>query len=339
MNELFLGFIFDWLGVKILDAGLSSAWKGLEQQLDSLIDQPTANGWDEEWTDEQRRFIHALKITHPSAWNRGIAQLKKAHSRPIIIIGPSGVGKTVVGLQLAGIEPRDVETSREMEIKKLVGALREIKVYIAPGSFIHNEGAVKVLQKLTNQNAPKVVINVVAGGFHATASKGFIGDLTTPNFMRPGNDENVASNTNGFLAYCRDTEEVEYLDSVYQSCKGKIQTRIPWIISVVNKKDLWQALPDPKSIANRYAKKNVKQMQKRQKSPNFGNMMHKLREEFSNGDTLTGYDSLPVYLDNNGFYPDPKVRKLALPKSEMLADAMILRATVYLRYTEGNVVG
>ena len=335
MNEVFLAYIFTWLGGKILDAGLARTGKALEGQLDSLADSPDVHGWNDVWTEEQRKFIQALKQTHPSAWRRRIAYLKKSHSRPIIIIGPSGVGKTVVGLQLAGIEPKNVETSHKMEVKNLVASLREIKVYIAPGSFIHNEGAVKVLKKLTNKNAPKVVINVVAGGYHATASKGYYGDLDTPNLTRPGLDYNVASSTNGFLAYCRNVEEIAYLDSVYQHCKGKIQTRIPWIINVINKKDLWQASPAHLSIMNRYAEHKVKPQGA--KNPNFGNRMYKLRKEFANGDVLPGYESLSVYLDNNGFYPDPTVKKLALPKSEILADTMIMRATVYLRYTEGNV--
>jgi hypothetical protein len=324
--ETFFVFLSQWLAGNILNSGARTIGRVLQEKILYLQRHPGNNGWNQPLTPEQEKLLEALKATKPIVWKRWFARMRTSAQRPIVVLGPSGVGKTIVGFHLAGIKPRRaVQMSDQIELQSLVAQLKAVDIHIAPGSLIHGEGPGRVFQKIVSDNPPKLVIIVIAGGYHATARATYIGDCNTPNYARPGSGRKaLASSIEEFTKECREKEEIAFLEDLLDATKGLVRGRIPWVITVVNKRDLWQARGDSDEILKRYVD---------EESP-YGSRLFEIRREWGLGQ-LAAHDCFPAYLDDNGFTPDPKVTKRALTQADILADAMVLRALVFLRYTEG----
>jgi hypothetical protein len=322
--EPFLTFLGSWAARKVLDGSYSFFMEQIDTYTNSLIKSPIAEGWHTPLTPDQVSLVKTIQQTTPSRIRSFVATMRKARPRPIILLGPSGVGKTCVALRLAGKTPDRVVATRDTpETEKFVAGLKAIKVLSPPGYRLHGDYLDTVSELITSENPPSVVCIVVCGGFHATAKKEHEGTLDKPNFRRPGATV-VPANIKEFRRMCYREEEL-YLQDVYEMVAGKLKESIPWVITIANKRDLWWHYAE---VLKRYESS----------TSGYGRALNRLRgpECFGAPDKSTSSHILfPAYISDDGFGPDPSFESTALRQAHMEADAMILRALVFNKYARG----
>jgi hypothetical protein len=320
----FLSFLGSWAARKVLDRGFSVFVEQIDTYAGSLLKSPLSEGWESTLTPDQESLIETIRQTTPSRIRKFVSMLRKDRPRPVILLGPSGVGKTCVALRLAGKTPDRVAATRDApEIEKFVAGLKAIKVVSPPGYRLHGDYLDTVKKLITSKQPPSVVCLVVCGGFHATATKEHEGTLEKPNFSRPGLRK-AALNIKEFRKICYREEEL-YLDDVFKMVAGKLQESIPWAITIANKRDLWW---HDHSVLTRYDSR----------TSGYGRALHRILGPkcFGAPDNSTSSHILfPAYLSDDGFGPDPSFQSTALRQAHMEADAMILRALVFNKYARG----
>ena len=160
-------------------------------------------------TDEQKVLLNALKNTSSNRWQSFFVRGPLMKGRPIAVIGPSGTGKSLVAQRIVGRKPTFApDASVGVERHRWITRWQGQNVMVAPGSFIQDRsgGIHKVIDSLCSDSPPLVVCNVVASGFHATATEALRGT-----FLRPDSKGvAVADNLDEFLKSCLQ-EEASYL--------------------------------------------------------------------------------------------------------------------------------
>lgn len=229
-------------------------------------------------------------------------------------------GKSFIGARLAGKEPNPSQAmSSELEHDSFIAGLRRSYIVIAPGSFLHGtSGLADLYELMKSRTPPKVICIVVADGFHATSSK-----LTT-GYIRPGSGGNpVAQDLNGFREYCR-TEEISYLGNLLeQFSQSNLRARIPALITIANKRDLWSAANQDERIPLRY----------QEPASEYGQIIERMRTYFG-FDNPSTHDIISMYTFGGGFQPNPNINARALTLGRAEADAMVLKSLIYYRYME-----
>jgi hypothetical protein len=310
----------------MLDQGIKSFLRNLNDQLASLETSPNFHGWDPGLTADQTHLLRTLRNTTKSKLKGFVARLLTARKHPIILMGPSGVGKTCVALRLAGKTPdRVTATKDKTEKERFVADLKAINVYSPPGTRKHGDYLDTITPLMTAKNAPGVVCMVVCAGFHSTADPDYLGTMSKANFDRPGRTGRRLATLQEFRAACL-KEEVVYLNDVFDRIQGKMKTSIPWVITIVNMRDLWWKY---KSALVRYTKD----------SSTYGRALAKLRGPAGWGApdaSTTEHTVFPAYLVDDGFGPAPSTQGTALRQAHMEADALILRALVFNKYSRGG---
>jgi adenylate kinase family enzyme len=320
----FLEFLAGYIASKILSHGLSFARDVLTEELYKLRSNPRSVGWKSDGlTDEQQYLIEAIEKTLPITWRRHFIRGPLLKDRPIVIIGPSGVGKTLIASRIAGQKPGTVPSmSSGAERERLISGWQGNNIMVAPGSLQQDEkgGINKVIKSIRSKKSPKVVVIVVAGGYHATEA-----EILRNTFLRPGEDQPVADNLDEFIEYCL-KEELAYIKFFLQKTHQKIRKRIPSIVTIVNKRDLWGARRDHKRRLSRYI----------EDSSEYGKLIQALRSEWGLH-APSNHDIFPVYTFGGGFHPDQSIKAKALSLEAAEADAMVLRGLIFYQYTEGSI--
>jgi hypothetical protein len=321
----FTSFLVSWAAGKVLDKSFGTFVADIDTYVGSLIKSPLSEGWDEDLTADQISLVQTLRQTTPSRLGRFIAKFRNSRPRPIVLLGPSGVGKTCVALRLAGKTPERVMATKDApETEKFVAGLKAINVISPPGYRLHGDYLDTVSRLMRSNQPPSVICVIVCGGFHATALPGFEGTLEKPNFSRPDQRGAIPATIEGFRKVCFREEEL-YLGDVFDTVAGHLRESIPWVVTVVNKRDLWWHYPD---VMKRYESQRS----------GYGKALTKLRgpECFGAPDGSTSSHILfPAYLSDDGFGPDPSFQSTALRQAHMEADAMVLRAIVFNKYARG----
>lgn len=324
-TDPFLLFFASWAAGKMLDQGLDVFSENVgEDLLNSLQSSPRSHDWNAELSPDQVSFLNTVRKTTPSRLKTFISKFRSRRKNAIVLLGPSGVGKTCVGIRLAGKIPDMVKATKTTpEIESFVPDLRAIDVYSPPGHSRHGDYLDTVTKLMTSRNPPKVILMIVCGGFHATATKDYTGKLDSPKYTRPGQKSPRPTNLQEFLSSCLKEEE-DYLDDVYARISGNVRETIPWIITVVNKKDLWWR--SKAKTMDRYVKE----------TSDYGRKMLQLRGPSGLGapdGTTIPHLVFPAYLADDGFGPSPSMSRTALRQAHMEADSMVLRALVFNKYT------
>ena len=321
--DLFTEFLIGWAAAKMLDLGIKRFQDQLSEQLSSLEHSPRAHGWKLALTQDQISLLRTLKHTPHSKLKAFITRINPTRKNSIVLMGPSGVGKTCVALRLAGRVPdRVTATKDKVEKDRFVADLRAINVFSPPGSYAHGDYLGKIAELMTSKNPPSVVGMVVCSGFHATADPDYLGTMSSGNFGRPGRTGKRLTTLREFRSACL-REEIDYINAVFEKIKGKMQTAIPWVITIVNKKDLWWKY---KLALNRY----------NSELSSYGKALKRLRGPSGWGapdGSTTQHAVFPAYLVDDGFGPAPSIQGTSFRQAHMEADALILRAVVFNKYT------
>ena len=106
MEAIFWSFLTHWLAHKFIDSSVDLLATKIDESAPSLLDQPGDSGWTGgAWSEDQRRVIEILQKTRTLQGGRWRAWLQREAKRPILLIGASGTGKSVLALRLLGTEP------------------------------------------------------------------------------------------------------------------------------------------------------------------------------------------------------------------------------------------
>ncbi len=338
MEAIFWSFLTHWLAHKFIDSSVDLLATKIDESAPSLLDQPGDSGWTGgAWSEDQRRVIEILQKTRTLQGGRWRAWLQREAKRPILLIGASGTGKSVLALRLLGTEPSgSIVMSPREERLTLIQASRRSQLIVAPGEPKHALiGIQHVVDIITGTNPPQVVCIVVAGGYLATSSPTFMSDDGAANFRRPSSNEKpVARSVDGFTAKGR-AEEIDNLINLVDMCKDNarkakrrrsVQEQIPSFITVINKRDLW-SIPDDRSdeIIKSYTNPQSR----------YGRTMSLLQEEWGLNNPCS-HDIIPLFTFGGGFHPAPDTIAKALPPKQAVIDALLLRALIFYRYTRGS---
>ena len=309
----------------MLNIGVVAFKKEMDDYLNSLENSPKSHGWGEALTPNQVSLLQTLRNCSPSLLKTFVSKMKPDRKNPIVLIGPSGVGKTCVALRLAGKRPDRVSATKDKTDRtQFIADMEAINVYSPPGTYKHGNYLDTVVKLMTSKTPPSVVCMVVCSGFHATADGPYLGTLDKPNFNRPDKKKGVLKNLKEFRDFCLN-EEIEYLNDLFERIKGKMKSSIPWVITIVNKKDLWWKY---KNALNRYTSDNSV----------YSKTLAKLRgpEGWGAPDrSVTQHIVFPSYLVDDGFGPSPSIPGTSLRQANMEADTLILRGLVFNKYTRG----
>ncbi|PRP95651.1 hypothetical protein ENSA5_37840 [Enhygromyxa salina] len=307
----------------------------LDEELRKLDDVSPPPEWQGgRLTPEQRQFVAMLPAlqgdvsttSHVRSW------LRQAPKRGIILLGPSGVGKSQIDLRLRGKAPReDILYTAEDEARRLVLQGRRVPLLDTPGEPRHAmSGYANVLDVMVGSEPPAIAVIVVAGGYLATSMPELRATFIRPNSRA----KPVAHTTDEFVSKCRE-EEATYLRELVDHCRAHAQTkgiepvpqqRLRSVITVVNKRDLWGATSSEQAATlARY----------RDPDSAFGVALQEFRDAFGAPDQHS-HDVLPLFTHANGFHPDPTIAAQALTPFHSALDALILRTLVSYRYTGGG---
>lgn len=324
----FTAFLASWAASKMLDLGIDVFSRAAgDQLLRSLGDSPQSHQWPDELTSDQINLLRTVRNTKPSRIKSFVARLRTAKDRSIVLVAPSGVGKTCVAMRLAGQTPeRVVATRNTPEVTRFVAALRAINVYAPPGHYLHGDYLDTISGLMTSHKPPSVIVMVTCGGYHATADPQYEGTIQEPNFDRPGRTGKRVAELKAFLDENL-KEEVGYIRDLCARLKGKMRESIPWVITVVNKKDLWW-------------KARVKTMNRyTSETSHYGVELLNLRGPRCIGapDASTAQHVVfPAYIIDDGFGPSPSITSTCFRQAHMEADAMVLRSLVFNKYARGH---
>jgi hypothetical protein len=321
MTEIFLAFLAEYLGSKALDLAGQVSLHRLSEALSVLEGNPTAAGWTSQTLHpEERHLLESLRLTQNPEWYGWKAKIFTETDRPVALIGPSGTGKSKIAMRLSGSDP-NVQTaqSSHAEHSRVLAYSRFCPIIVAPGHSTHGvAGLAKVKEVFEGKHPPKVVCVVVCDGFHATETDIFVGT-----YGRPGSlGAPVANDLEGFLDHCHG-EEKESLRWYLESCK--VAHRIPSLITIVNKRDLW-GRRQIQRVPERYTKAEG----------DYQKAITELANKWGFGQPST-HDLFPLYCHGGGFLPNEDLSASALTNRTAQADAAVLQALLYYRYTEGTL--
>jgi energy-coupling factor transporter ATP-binding protein EcfA2 len=321
MSELFLSFLASYIAGKALDVTGKVSLHNLNNAIDNLKNAPDNEGWSSSSLNNEQKFLlEALKKINQPKWMGWWAKISSKTTRPIVLIGPSGSGKSRIAIMLSGGNPNSqIEQSSEAEKETILSHSKYNPIVVAPGHLSHGVTGLAEIKSIFHSNdTPKVVCIVVCDGFHATES----GTLSN-SFIRPGSlGLPVADNLDDFRNKCR-SEEIECLDWYLSACNSK--NRIPSIVTIVNKRDLWSS-PQSHVVPSRYTEQTT----------DYIKSINKLCEKWGFGQQST-HDVIPFYCHGGGFLPQENIFSMALSIKTAQVDAMILKALLYYRYTEGTL--
>ncbi len=319
--EAFLTFLASYVAGKALDLVGRVSQASLDDALSALEADPLQANWTSpELSVEQKRLLLAVRNIQNPRWWGWMAKMALVPKRSMALIGPSGTGKSRIALRLANRDPNlQLGQSRDIEDDRLLFHSRYCPILVAPGSTSHGvEGLAEIKRQFESDEPPKVVCVVVSDGFHATES-----DILAGTFARPDSmDDPVPSNLDEFLEYCRG-EEIKSLLWYLRSCE--VRHRIPSIITLVNKRDLW-GLTHESMIPNRYTDLQSE----------YCKLISNLAENWGFGQPST-HEQFPFYCHGGGFLPKEDLAALALTPRTAMADTLIFQALLFYRYTEGTL--
>jgi hypothetical protein len=192
---------------------------------------------------EKADAISHLILSDPTFWEKLLTIFKPKDKRGILIVGPSGAGKTALINSLNNREDDDAESTVEIDPHLSLLAGRMAMVRDAPGQ-IHYASKARLWEAVASIK-PKILIVVVAGGY--LDSKGTGDDLkrsdpsTTPPF------KSYAS-LKDFLEATR-REELTWL-TTFKNLVQVSEQLVNYVVLIVNKKEIW--LNEEKEILDLY---------------------------------------------------------------------------------------
>lgn len=317
-----LEFLGLWLAGSLLTEGVKLSSKTLSDAIDLFQRDHRRLGWDQELTERDQRLLEALKNTSPAYWKRYILHGPLVKDRPIAIWGPSGTGKTIIADRIAGGSPKyTTQSSSTMERTKLISGWKGLNIFTAPGSGEQDKdgSTVAIKNQLIGDTPPKVFCYVVSGGYHATSAS-----YLTGTFQRPGSQGEAVSETiEGYREKCLE-EELMLLQDILKHCSGRMKTRIPVFLTIINKRDIWSAGSDSDQLISRYSGES-----------DYTKIVKEICNCWGLGNAPAVHEVYPCYSFAGGFHPDTNIQLQALTASNAEADAMVLRALIYYHYTDG----
>jgi hypothetical protein len=335
ISAVFLDSLRSYLIKRAAQPMLDYTLAVIDDELRKIVgDSPPPDWAGAKLTEEQREFVEMLPalqgeasiVSHIRSW------LRHAPTRGIILLGPSGGGKSQLELRLRGKSPKeDILYTTNERARRLVLQGRRVPLVDTPGDHRHAlTGFADVLDTLISAEPPSVAVIVVAGGHLATSMPELRATFIRPSSRR----QPVAMNTDEFLIRCRE-EEVTYLRDLTDYCRAHAkakgidpmpQQRLRAVITVANKRDLWGAKPDLEAATLAYY---------RDPSSAYGVALQEFRDVFGASEQHS-HDMLPVFTHGGGFHPDPTVAAQALTPFHSAIDALLLRTLVSYRYTGGG---
>lgn len=328
---IFLDLLVKFVCEQILNLAKNYTKKQLIGKIQEISANPQKYGL-ESLSSEQNSLVNDLISTQYSFWQKPLRLIPRQmlSKRPIVIIGPSGVGKSMIAQRLSGKKPnRSYLASVKLEYERINVASWPpgVKILTAPGAWQHDtKGISEVVKSIISENSPKILCIVTCYGYHTT------GGIYEGTYQRPDQvNTESAGVQEEFIEKCLD-EEIKYLQKFMQQIreklsrnrKNEISKRISSILLIINKTDLWEANHERNEVLARYTSPQSE----------FVAVIDQLRKELGLG-SPSSYKVFPHYTFGGGFHPNPSVKAQALTTSFAEASSLVLRALIYNTYRRG----
>ncbi len=330
MEEIsFLTLLVNFAAKKLFNLAGDKTKRRLIEEIQKAANNPQSFGL-ESLNESQEGLIKDLITTQYSLWQQPLSLVPRPllNESPIVIIGPSGVGKSMIADRLMGKEPNPSQLSSvrpELRRIKVASWPPGVKLIVAPGDWEEDShGIKKVISIIASNKPPKIICLVTCYGYHAT--EGF---LYRGTYNRPSqDDDNNAETQEEFIEKCLQ-EEIIYLKRFMKQMRKylenqritEIRKRIPKVLLIINKKDLWQSNHKESDVIQRYTNPDSE----------FGRVISNFRRMVGL-DYEASYQVFPNYTFWGGFHPDPSVKASAFTREQAEASALVLRALIYNMY-------
>jgi hypothetical protein len=159
-----------------------------------------------------------------------------ADRRGILLVGPSGAGKTSLMNAITNRNPPVLKSTTEIDTRFVILAKTMVAIHDAPGHYVI---AAEEINESVERHQPTILVVVLANGFLDSVVTG--NALARPNKpLEPTVEE--------YLKKARD-EELEWI-KLFTDLVHVPKHLVKYVVLVVNKMDLWS--PEQAAVEKRY---------------------------------------------------------------------------------------
>lgn len=201
-----------------------------EEVLDQAIKAFKASHSKDEVPDSVYEDLRKLMSDNPGWWNKFKAQAKLYASTKIIVIGPSGAGKTSLRDYLDDPKsPPPAESTSQKDSEKFLSWSQYVYLTDTPGSWAHVDSQTHIFEPFSDGHT--ILVIVLGAGFEKTVG--------VEELLRPGwTKEKALKSLSEYHRYCLD-EENDYLKMLLEKNKT-IKSKFSYVMVIANKMDLWK---------------------------------------------------------------------------------------------------
>ena len=203
--------------------GKKAAAFGTDEVLDWIKNYAASRGG---LSATDRKNVIRLVEEDASIYDKLVARLKPANKRGILLVGPSGAGKTSLMNEITNRTPKLISTTEEIDTRFVTLTQTLVAIHDSPGQFYRAAGEINAS---AYDHKPTILALVMANGFLDTIGTG--SELKRPL-------EKPAVNLKKYLAKAK-SEELNWLKVFVELVKVPKNFKVKYLILVINKLDLW----------------------------------------------------------------------------------------------------